>query len=86
MRAFSSALRREFRVVLSRRAQPVWFRITKWVVLLSLVLAFRQQPIFWCCLLALLLLGLGVHFYYRQKTCAWTRPWGGWNDLDAGRN
>ena len=85
MTSLSAALRREFRVALSRRAQPVWFRVTKWVVLLALMVACRQTPLFWWCLLTLTPVGIGLHFFYRWKTRAWTQPWGGWNDLDAGR-
>ena len=83
MSALSSALRREYRVAFSRRAQPVWFRVTKWLVFLTLAVAFGHQPLFWWCLLALSPLGLGLHILYRWKTRCWTRPWGGWNDLAA---
>ena len=85
MSTLSLSLRREFRVAFSRRAQPVWFRVIKWTLLLSLIAVFRREPIFWWCWLALSPLGLALHFFYRWKTRAWTRPWGGWNDLEAGR-
>lgn len=85
MTTFPATLRREFRVAFSKRAQPVWFRIVKWLLLLTAVVAFRQKPLLWWCLLSLLALGLAVHFFYRWKTRTWTRPWGGWNDLDSGR-
>jgi len=85
MNALSGALRREFRVAFSRRSQPRWFRVIKWTVLLACGAAFWRKPLFWWCLLALASLGLAVHFVYRRKTCAWTRPWGGWDDLEAGR-
>jgi hypothetical protein len=32
------------------------------------------------------LAALAVHFLYRWKTRAWTRAWGGWKDLAAGRD
>jgi len=46
---------------------------------------FWRHPFFWWCVLAAVGLGLGLHLFYRWKTRAWTRPWGGWNDLAAGR-
>ena len=86
MNTLSSALRREFRVALSLRAQPLWFRISKWVVFLTLGVLLWRQPFFWWCVLAAASLGLSLHFFYRWKTHAWTRPWGGWNDLAAARD
>jgi hypothetical protein len=29
--------------------------------------------------------GLATHFLYRHMTHVWTRPWGGWKDVEAGR-
>jgi hypothetical protein len=86
MNAFSTSLRRECRVAFSRCAQPVWFRVTKWTVFLTLAVIFWRQPRFWQCVLAVAGLGLGLHMFYRWKTRAWTRPWGGWKDLAAGRD
>jgi hypothetical protein len=78
-------LRREVRVAFSRQAQPVWFRVTKWTVFLTIsVLAWRTGHIrSW--LLGGAAAGLGAHLLWRRNTRGWTRPWGGWNDLDAGR-
>jgi hypothetical protein len=39
----------------------------------------------WAWLGGLPIIGLMVHFLYRHKTRLWTRPWGGWNDLEAAR-
>lgn len=77
--------RRELRVAFSRRAQPVWFRVLKWVVFITL---FRLLPsgARWRVMLGLATAGLGLHFFYRAKTHGWTRPWGGWDDLEAGRD
>jgi 1-acyl-sn-glycerol-3-phosphate acyltransferase len=86
MNSISSSLRREARVALSLRAQPLWFRISKWAVFLTLSAFFWRQPLFWRCVLAAAALGLFLHFFYRWKTRGWTRPWGGWNDLAAGRD
>lgn len=84
MNALSAGLRREFRVAFSKHAQPVWFRVIKWAMLITLNAMFWHEPNFWWCLLAVSLSGLVLHFFYRWKTIAWTRPWGGWNDLAAG--
>lgn len=80
-----NALRREVRVCFSRRGQPVWFRITKWIVLLTITWFLRRQPGLWFWLLGVAAAGLSLHLIYRIKTRAWTRPWGGWDDLEAGR-
>ena len=76
-------LRREMRVALSRRAQPVWFRVLKWVIALGVGVLFWRQPYFWLWILAALSLALTVHFIWRWKTKGWTQPWGGWDDLEA---
>ncbi len=86
MNTLISTLRRESRVALSRRAQPLWFRVTKWTLFLTLAVIFWRQPLFWQCVLGVAGLGLGLHLFYRWKTRAWTRSWGGWNDLAAGRD
>ncbi len=79
-----NALRREVRVALSRRAQPVWFRVLKWVIAVGVGVMLWRTPYFWLWMLGGLGLGLTVHFIWRWKTKGWTRPWGGWNDLEAG--
>jgi len=79
-------LRREFRVAFSPRAQPVWFRIIKWTCILLGAAMFYDRRWFWQTLLCLAGAGTVMHFFYRWKTKAWTRAWGGWNDLAAGRD
>lgn len=76
---------REFRVACSRRVQPVWFRVVKWIVLIAVSWLLWSTPWFWWWICGGLALGLGVHFFYRWNTKAWTRPWGGWDDIDAGK-
>ena len=80
-----NTIKREFRVACSKRAQPVWFRVCKWVVLLGGAYAFYGSRYFWHWVAVLAAIGFFVHFLYRWQTHAWTRPWGGWNDLEAGR-
>jgi hypothetical protein len=86
MNPLKSALRREFRVAFSRRGQPAWFRVIKWTVILAGAARYHDRPWFWRSLAALALAGAVLHWVYRRKTKAWTRPWGGWNDVEAARN
>jgi hypothetical protein len=76
-------LRRELRVAFSRRAQPVWFRIVKWLLVLGVVVALWRSRWFWPVMLGAVALSLGAHLLWRWKTKRWTQPWGGWHDVDA---
>jgi len=78
-------LKREIRVAFSRKVQPLWFRIVKWVVFIGILVAVKNTKAFWYVLIGLPLLGVTVHLFYRWKTKGWTQPWGGWKDLEAGR-
>ena len=86
MNALKTALRRECRVAFSRRAQPVWFRIVKWICILVSVALFHDRRWFWWTFAGLFLVAMLVHLLYRWRTKVWTRAWGGWNDLAAGRD
>jgi hypothetical protein len=77
------SLKREVRVAFSRRAQPVWFRVLKWVIAFGISVILWRTPYFWLWIVGSLGLGLTVHVIWRWKTKGWTRPWGGWNDLEA---
>lgn len=74
-------MRREVRVALSLRAQPAWFRIVKWLVLLGVLRRLRGRPAFWPAIGGGAAAGLLLHGFYRRKTAGWTRPWGGWDDV-----
>jgi hypothetical protein len=78
-------LQRELRIAFSRRGQPLWFRIGKWIFFLGTAAAFYGSEGFGYWIAGLLLAGLTVHLIYRWRTRGWTRPWGGWDDLEAGR-
>lgn len=86
MNPFTVALRREMRVAFSPRAQPAWFRLIKWTCILAGVAWFHDRRWFWGTLAGLAAAGTWLHFFYRWKTKTWTRAWGGWNDLAAGRD
>jgi hypothetical protein len=85
MSTLAHALRREFRVMFSLKVQPLWFRILKWAASLVFAARYHDQPWFWPLVAACVGTGLAIHLLYRCKTRAWTRAWGGWRDLDAGR-
>ena len=78
-------LKREMRVAFSRRGQPIWFRILKWTVVITVSALLWRNRYFWWWIAGFFGLGLTVHFIWRWKTKVWTQPWGGWNDLEAGR-
>ena len=83
MNSMTIAIRHEIRVAVSRRAQPVWFRVCKWTCIVTGIILFHQTRWFWACLAALAAAGTLLHLLYRRKTKTWTQPWGGWNDLAA---
>ena len=77
-----TVLKRELRVAFSRRAQPIWFRIVKWVILLVVGALLWRTPYFWVFIVSGFALGLTVHFIWRWKTKGWTQPWWGWDDVE----
>ena len=80
-----SAIIREARVALSRKAQPVWFRVVKWIVMLVVGYKLWGTPSFWPVALGSFAFALTLHFIWRWKTKGWTQPWGGWDDIEAAR-
>jgi hypothetical protein len=83
MMTVRTGLKRELRVALSRRAQPVWFRVLKWTILIGLTAMYWREPYFWLWMAVALGLALSLHFVWRWKTKGWTEPWGGWNDVET---
>jgi hypothetical protein len=80
-------IKRELRVAFSKKAQPVWFRVAKWLVFLaSFSFLWRnKREQFWFWLVGAPLVGATVHGIWRWQTHGWTRPWGGWSDVEAAR-
>ena len=76
-------LKREARVAFSRRAQPMWFRVLKWAIVVALGAMLWRKPYFWWLILGSLGLAVTLHLIWRWKTKGWTRPWGGWNDVET---
>ncbi len=76
-------LKREIRVAFSLRAQPVWFRVLKWVIAVGVSVRLWSTTYFWMWILGALGLSLTVHFIWRWKTKGWKQSWAGWDDLEA---
>lgn len=76
-------IKREARVAFSKTAQPLWFRIAKWIVFVGVARRLYGTRWFGICIAGGAVAGTGLHLVYRWKTHSWTRPWGGWNDLAA---
>jgi hypothetical protein len=76
-------IQRELQVAFSPRVQPQWFRVIKWSIIIAVIVRYRQRSWFPYTVGGTLLAALSLHFFYRYKTQAWTRPWGGWDDVAA---
>jgi hypothetical protein len=79
-----SVIRRELNVAFSKKAQPMWFRVAKWVFILGVTAALWRSPYLGWFLGGAVVVGLAIHLLWRWKTKEWTQPWGGWSDLEAG--
>ncbi len=76
-------IQRELRVAFSPRAQPWWFRLIKWSVLIAATARYGKLWWFRYVMVFALLGGMSLHLFYRWKTQGWQRPWGGWSDVAA---
>jgi hypothetical protein len=79
----NASFKRDVRVALSPRAQPVWFRIVKWIVAIAVTVTLWRTPYFWVWIFGSVALSLTLHFVWRWKTKGWTQPWGGWSDVET---
>lgn len=73
------ALKRELEVAFSKHAQPVWFRIVKYMIIITLVYFLWGSRWLWITLLILLGPSVALHLWYRHKTEGWTKSYGGWD-------
>ena len=80
---FAEALRRELRVMASGNRSPIPLRIAKWVVFLGVARRLYGTRWFRAWVIGLPIAGIATHLLYRRMTRGWTRPWGGWKDLEA---
>ena len=76
--SWKTTIRRELEVAFDRKSQPTWFRIAKYVLLAAIIYFFRGTRWLWIILLALLVISLTLHFWYRYKTKGWTQSYGMW--------
>ena len=79
----SEAVQKELRVVSSRNRPPLPLRIAKWALFLVITPWLYGTRWFWAWVFGLPLAGLATHVLYRHKTHGRTRPWGGWQDVEA---
>lgn len=73
----------EARVAFSRRVQPHWFRVVKWVAIIAVVRYLWGRPTFWWWVGGAFVFALTLRLWWRVRTRAWTQPWGGWDDVDT---
>ena len=76
--SFTKILKREAEVAFSKQAQPVWFRILKYSIVLLLIYFFRQSKLFWIIFFIVCVSALLLHFWVRYKTNGWTKSYGLW--------
>jgi hypothetical protein len=79
----SETVRTELRVVSSRNRSPLPLRFAKWALFLAITRRLYGTRWFWVWVFGLPLAGFATHLLYRYKTHGWTRPWGGWKDVEA---
>jgi hypothetical protein len=65
-------------VAFSKQAQPVWFRIVKYILLGCILYFFWGTKTLWIILLTLFISAMLLHFWYRYKTKGWTKSYGLW--------
>ena len=85
--SLKKSLKRELEVALSKKSQPAWFRIMKYILLGIVVYLFWGTRYLWIILLVMFVLAMCLHFWYRYKTQGWTRSYGLWKyDKNETRN
>ena len=71
-------IKRELEVAFSKHAQPVWFRIVKYILLGGLFYFLWGTKLLWIILLCMFVFGSALHFWFRYKTHGWTKSYGMW--------
>ena len=69
-------IKKELHVI--AHGQSARFRLVKYAILIPLVVAlyvWKGRTTTWKALLALAILGIAVHFFFRWKTKGWTESW-----------
>jgi hypothetical protein len=75
---FNKTIKREIEVAFSKRSQPLWFRILKYLLLGGIVYFFWGSKLLWIILLILFAFSMILHFWFRYKTHGWTKSYGMW--------
>ena len=76
--SFNKIIKRELEVAFSKHSQLIWFKISKYVLLGIVIYFFWGTRLLWIILLALFVLALLLHFWYRYKTHGWEKSYGLW--------
>lgn len=74
----SPIVKRELEVAFSKDAQPVWFRIVKYIGLCILIYSLWDTKLLWIILVVIFVSGTSLHFWFRYKTRGWTKSYGMW--------
>jgi len=75
---FKKILQREIEVATSKKSQPAWFRILKYILLGLIVYLFWGSKYLWIILVFLFVMAMLLHFWYRYKTQGWTKSYRMW--------
>ena len=81
----AGTIHREIRVVLSSNRSPLRLRVAKLVLFTLVTCGLYGTRWFRTWVFGLPVAGLATHLLYRHMTRGWTRPWGGWRDVEAAR-
>ena len=79
-----SIVQREFEVAFSKGAQPVWFRIVKYILLGGMFYFLWGTKLLWLIFFSLITIGTALHFWFRYKTQGWTKSYGLWKHETEG--
>jgi hypothetical protein len=71
-------IKRELEIAFSKDAQPVWFRIAKYILLIAMIYFLWGTQLLWNILLCMFAVGTVLHFWFRYKTHGWTKSYGMW--------
>lgn len=74
----TGTFKRELEVAFSKKSQPVYFRVIKYIVLAAICWIFWDSGYLVWIFVALLIPSLALHIYYRYKTERWTKSYKMW--------
>ena len=77
--SYRQLIARELEVAFSKNAQPVWFRLVKYLVIGAIFYRFWNTSTLWWVLGIGAGFGVLLHLWYRYRTKGWTQSYGGWN-------